>query len=194
MSGADSIYRAAGTCTWRALLGIVGARDASFRGYALTPRQAVWLDIGGASSEHLPLPPSDEVFEGCLFSDAEVFRWLRAAGGGRGAWLSESSEDAPEGWSSTQVELVGKNKDCTYLLWGRGIERKGEATVMSSPRVKPYTIPAAIELGHAAVLHAVEYFAELDDEGNVGVIDERPCGLRQSKHKPENSAAAGGSA
>jgi CRISPR-associated protein (TIGR03984 family) len=156
-----------------------------------TPRTcglALWLPPGGTLSLHTGALDLDPVFELRAFSAHAELRWVHeAAGLGRGVLLRVDGGPEPAGWIPLQrPQCLRGPRRHTYLLWGQ-VAEGGEAPGADGPRwvrlqearIGSLSVPlaAAAPVGARVVLRAEEFWAQVDDHGNVAVVEERLCGL-----------------
>ena len=136
-------------------------------------------------------PEADErfdqatIFEARVFNERAELRWLKqSTGQGRAALISEddiSQYLTQNAAPSCAVQAFSQ----PYLLWGEGTAL-GEAlrpnwSRLAMARIGMLDIPYPLDSGLSRVarpgeriyLITTEYFAAVDDHGNVSVIDER---------------------
>lgn len=121
-----------------------------------------------------------DVFEVRVFNENHEFRWLNERNGkGRSVLISESSistylsdfiEDLKE------LDVIPRQ----YILWGKGVSNtsiSGWGKLVEA-RIGTLHVPVTgLTADKRVYLNAVEYIKEVDDNGNVAVVEERLTGL-----------------
>ncbi|NJL99418.1 MAG: TIGR03984 family CRISPR-associated protein [Synechococcaceae cyanobacterium SM2_3_2] len=125
-----------------------------------------------------------KVFEAKIFNETHELRWLNQnRGSGRAVILSEESlvdvlETKVENLEAIEV-LPQK-----YLLWGKGVDSVDASQwgSIASARVGSLAVPIGeIQQDSYVYLHSREYLAEVDEFGNVAVVEERMIKLEVTK-------------
>jgi len=132
----------------------------------------------------------DPVFEARIFNSKAELRWLNETGGfGRAVLISEDKtlpEFKQSVWEQPESSL---SAICTipqcYLLWGKGDDLAIESEkwgILSEARIGQLKVPVGqLKAEQTVCLQAIEYLAEVDEYGNVAVVEERLLGLEVSK-------------
>src|SRR2546425_825344 len=127
----------------------------------------------------------DPVYEARVFNQHAELRWLNEAEcKGKAVFLTEAKQTLADYDDLGQLKPL-RTIDQTYLLWGEGVEvtaiDKPETgwSRLTTARIGRLNVPlGANEVGTGRVqLVAREYLAEVDDHGNVAVVEERLIGL-----------------
>lgn len=132
----------------------------------------------------------DSVFEARIFNSKAELRWLNETGGfGRAVLISEDKTlpefkqsvlEQPES-SLSAIRTISQY----YLLWGKGHDLAIESEkwgILSEARIGQLRVPVGqLKAGQTVCLRAIEYLAEVDEYGNVAVVEERLLGLEVSK-------------
>lgn len=133
----------------------------------------------------------DEVFEARVFNQNAELRWLhRMAGKGSAALLSEEpisaclSEPPQPEFDYGQLDQL-EPLEQRYLLWGEsaGLAGKANWEHLTAARIGYLNVPlTGVKLsdGDRVQLVAREYLAQVDDHGNVAVVEERLIGLERA--------------
>lgn len=138
--------------------------------------------LTGADGEAITLEP---VFEARIFSQTSELRWLNVLNGnGRAVLVSESNI---LGIFDTACDLpYFETLPQQYILWGQGMTIPKEEKILDgwsrlgAARIGAMDIPiAGINRNEQRViLKATEYLQEVDDYGNVAVVEERLTELK----------------
>lgn len=177
-------------------------------GLFYTPRRCWFARLAAeAPRDHLGQPvPLSSVFEMRVFGPAFELRWLHEESGrGRAVLLGESQPGPLAGWNESVPKTCLDTIDRQYLLWGTGnAARKGRGggawqpgwSLLFEGQIGELAVPlAGIDTNNQrAVLNAVEYLAEGDDDGNVVVVEERLTGLAPYRTDSTNNSDAASSA
>ncbi|GAB4213098.1 MAG: hypothetical protein OHK0012_08580 [Synechococcales cyanobacterium] len=116
-----------------------------------------------------------KVFEAKIFNETHELRWLnQSRGSGRAVLLSEDplGDVLQESITDlTAIEVLPQKS----LLWGKGIDSNQRSWgSIASARVGSLDIPiGGIRQNSYVYLHSREYLAEVDEYGNVAVVEER---------------------
>ncbi len=147
-------------------------------GLLYAPDQCVFTRIGSAGeledSNDLPIDLKN-VFEVKIFTETHELRWLNEkAGSGRAVLLSEQELTEPLTDPLNPLKAI-ETLSQTYLLWGKGIEAGSSSWgQIASARVGSLDVPiGGIQQDSYVYLHSREYLKEIDDYGNVAVVEER---------------------
>jgi CRISPR-associated protein (TIGR03984 family) len=134
---------------------------------------------GNLYDEDLEIIDLTTVYEARVFSEKGELRWLNNSDGvGRAVLLSE---EPLSDHFSLEVDLENLHSiDQTYLLWGKGISTNTQTgwSQIGKSRVGTISIPfKGVRSGMYVCLNAREYLQEVDQHGNVSVVEERLIGL-----------------
>lgn len=122
------------------------------------------------------------IFEARIFNETAELRWLNQnEGHGIGVILSESVLESPLPKQIDILDELEANEN-QYLLWGKGINSKGEENgawgTLVAARIGGLAVPiSGIEQDRRVFLKAREYLKAVDNFGNFGVVEERLLGL-----------------
>lgn len=130
----------------------------------------------------------DSVFEARIFNEECELRWLNFSGGfGKAVLLSENPEKANAFREKNEPPLnFLETLKQTYLLWGEGTGRKiGDGwSRLATARIGKLDVPIeGVKSNQRVQLMSKEYFGEVDDCGNVAVIEERLIKLQFMEKK-----------
>ncbi len=121
-----------------------------------------------------------DVFEVRIFNKNCELRWLNERNGkGRSVLISESSIST---YLSNFIEDL-KALDVIrqqYILWGKGVSNTSTSGwgKLVEARIGTLYVPVTgLTPNKRVYLKAVEYIKEVDDNGNVAVVEERLTGL-----------------
>jgi CRISPR-associated protein (TIGR03984 family) len=139
----------------------------------------------GADGKPIDLAP---VFEARIFNQDVELRWVKTARGHNQAVLLSDEERKIEGFSVTchaQTKILDTHH--TYLLWGEVVQVDAHAdspladgwSRLTTARIGPLDIPKT-GITNRAILSGREYLAEVDEHGNVAVIEERLIALEDA--------------
>jgi CRISPR-associated protein (TIGR03984 family) len=136
---------------------------------------------------------ASSVFEARVFNKQVELRWLHESEGkGRAVLLSDDGEDVnlddylsdvsqPTEWP--KLNQIIKTLPQTYLLWGEGVKRPNDLfrdwSRLTTARIGRLHVPIQVDEKRRVHLIAKEYLAQVDDHGNVAVVDERLIALEQ---------------
>lgn len=117
-----------------------------------------------------------KVFEAKIFNETYELRWLnQSRGSGRVVLLSE--DPLGDILQDSIVDLIAIDVlPQKYLLWGKGVDSNHSENwgSIASARVGSLTIPIGeIRQDSYVYLHSREYLREVDEYGNVAVVEER---------------------
>lgn len=156
----------------------------------------------GKPAEEFVDKPDDfreSVFEARVFNQQVELRWLHKRNGeGRAVLLSDDGEDAklddyfaelPQLTELPKLDKIIETIPQTYLLWGEGIEVTEKDrpapgwSRLTTARIGRLHVPLAEnDVGTGRVqLVAREYLGEVDQHGNVAVVEERLLKLEVAK-------------
>lgn len=125
------------------------------------------------------------IFEARIFNETHELRWLnQKEGKGTAVLISEQKlaklGDIDENFM-TYLEKIPDEKYRQYLLWGERTETRlsNGWLRLSTARIGSLDIPLGNSLreNQRVYLNTVEYLGEVDDFGNVSVIEERLVNL-----------------
>lgn len=146
-----------------------------------SPRSCIFARLEG---EHLRDSKGrqvnlEEVYEARIFNRDTELRWLnQSSGKGRAVLLtqaelpSEFQASLPEDVSFVALNTLNQ----TYLLWGEGTTIKSADgwSALTTARIGRLEVPLdGVRANERVLLHALEYLAEVDADGNVAVVEER---------------------
>lgn len=135
------------------------------------------------------------VFEARVFNEQVEMRWLHESEGkGRAVLISDDGEDAnlddyfsetPQVSELPKLDQIIKTLPQTYLLWGEGVvvpegDGLGGWSRLTTARIGRLHVPIKDVTSGRVHLIAMEYLAEVDNHGNVAVIEERLLRLEQA--------------
>ena len=118
------------------------------------------------------------IFEARVFNETAELRWLNQnEGQGIGVLLSEENLTTPLPKQIDVLDELETNEN-QYLLWGKGINPRGEENgawgTLVAARIGGLVVPLAnVQQDSRVALKAREYLKSVDDFGNVGVVEER---------------------
>lgn len=165
-----------------AFAGTVGPAGAV--GFTFAPAAFSFLRLDAAGKATGPAGPAAlaEAYEARVFHDHAELRWLRDPrheSGHATVVLTDGScaVDLPP--LPLEVPLLDVVKQ-SYVIWGRPATEQGRApgwTRLSTARIGGLDVPhVGIPEGHRVAIESVEYLGQFA-HGNVGVVEERLCGL-----------------
>lgn len=131
----------------------------------------------------------DSVFEARIFNEECELRWLNFSGGkGRAVLLSENPEKANSLRDKSEHLNCLTTLPQTYLLWGEGVVEEPEIGTgwsrLATARIGKLDVPIeGIKRTQGVQLVSKEYLGEIDDFGNVAVVEERLIKLQPIKRK-----------
>ncbi|HLO88055.1 MAG TPA: CRISPR-associated protein Csx19 [Nostocaceae cyanobacterium] len=124
--------------------------------------------------------PLDRIFELRAFNQNCELRWLNELNGnGKAVLLSEQNIANYLDESISKITALD-TIDQEYILWGKGIENKlnSEWVKLATARIGSIEVPVrSLRNGERVYLKAIEYLEVIDDNSNVGVVEERLKGL-----------------
>lgn len=123
---------------------------------------------------------SSFIFEARIFNKDCELRWLNELNGkGQAVLISEQDissylqDSVPD--LTTDLDSIPQ----TYLLWGEGVKTKVDLSSgwsrLASARIGALDVPVERPIPHGkrVYLKTCEYLAEVDESGNVAVVEER---------------------
>ena len=131
----------------------------------------------------------DSVFEARIFNEEWELRWLHFSGGfGKGVFLSEQPEIANSFSENSKPLNFLESIPQTYLLWGEGVVEEKEIDTgwsrLATARIGKLDVPIeGIIRTEGVQLVSQEYLGEIDEFGNVAVVEERLIKLESIKRK-----------
>jgi CRISPR-associated protein (TIGR03984 family) len=127
---------------------------------------------------------SSHIFEARIFNKDSELRWLNEVdGNGQAVLISEQniSDYLRDSVLDLTTDLDSISQ--TYLLWGEGVKTKVDLSLgwsrLASARIGALDVPVdqPIPHGKRVYLKTCEYLAEVDECGNVAVVEERLMAL-----------------
>ncbi len=115
------------------------------------------------------------VFEARIFNEQCELRWLnRTNGKGQAVIISTQKLASCLDQDLADWKAIA-TLDQTYLLWGEKTNTQiGDGwTRLATARIGPLDVPIVPFFGRRVQLKAMEYLAEVGDDGNVAVVEER---------------------
>jgi CRISPR-associated protein (TIGR03984 family) len=116
-----------------------------------------------------------DVFEARVFNKSSELRWLNELDGqGRAVLISEENI-ASYLCESIDLEAL-YTVEQTYILWGEGIENQSSSGwgKLAAARIGSIDVPVTgLTSGKRVYLKCIEYLQEIDEHGNVAVVEER---------------------
>ncbi len=121
---------------------------------------------------------TDQIFEARIFNETSELRWLNISSGKGYAVLI--SQDDISGLFKNECNL--KYFECLpqqYVLWGEEMSNPSKEpngwSRLGAARIGAMDVPIAdiTTSGQQAILKVIEYLQEVDDHGNVAVVEER---------------------
>jgi CRISPR-associated protein (TIGR03984 family) len=146
--------------------------------------------LKGAKGDTIDLDP---IFEARIFNETWELRWLNIADGlGSAVLISESdiSKCLGEPCDLDYLETLPQQ----YILWGEGMARPQALAEgwsrLAAARIGAMDVPFAGVTQHTErlLLQVREYLKEVDDYGNVAVVEERLMKLTQLVKSEVNNA------
>lgn len=144
------------------------------------------LDISGnlsnSQGENIELNyQKSYIFEARIFNENHELRWLnKCKGEGDAVLICEETKTDLTEFSLKHLPYLEKLKQ-KYLLWGEKTKTQlsNGWLRLSTARIGSLDIPLgdSIRENQRVYLNTVEYLAEVDDFGNVSVIEERLVNL-----------------
>ena len=127
------------------------------------------------------------VFEARIFNEECELRWLNYSGGlGKAVLLSENPELANKfSYKSDSLNCLTTLPQ-KYLLWGEGTDKEicSGWSRLATARIGKLDVPIeGIKRTQGVQLVSKEYLDEIDDFGNVAVVEERLIKMQSIKRK-----------
>ena len=117
----------------------------------------------------------DLVFEARIFAPDVELRWLNESDGIGSAVLISEKVISTVFDKNNDIEKIDTMPN-QYLLWGEADEKQPNQgwTRLSEARIGPIDVPVTGIPPHGhVILKTVEYVKEVDNHGNVAVVEER---------------------
>lgn len=131
--------------------------------------------LQGATGEDIK---TDQIFEARIFNATSELRWLNISSGKGDAVLI--SQDDISGIFKDECNLkYFESLSQQYVLWGEGMSSSPQSSEgwsrLGAARIGAMDVPIAdISTNEQrAILKVIEYLQEVDDHGNVAVVEER---------------------
>jgi len=114
------------------------------------------------------------IFEARIFNECHELRWLNES---RGKGYAVLISELPYNFETKEEKAFLEKIPQQYLLWGERAKHHNSNgwLQLSTARIGSLNVPLPDDFrqGQRVYLKTVEYLAEVDDFGNVSVIDER---------------------
>jgi len=135
-------------------------------------------DVTDSNNESLALK---NVFEARAFNETCELRWLNELDGQGRAVLISSQQDII-GYLSESLSVLEELDTIkqTYILWGKGVKTIsiGGWGKLAAARIGSLSVPVTgLTTNKQVYLNSIEYLQEIDEYGNVAVVEERLIGL-----------------